>query len=174
MNVLALLFLLQLQAASYESGEMTPAKWEEWTESCSLYCSVSNVTVEKARGEHPARIHDYKIDEPWIGPSDASFELAFDRKTNSGTPVVTELMIVNGDKKSSRIRTMNVSADGKFIGTVTLRDVAGYQKVKIGRIPLAAGKVTRLQFSVTDVYPGDSSPDTIALTELEVDGTGTH
>lgn len=122
----------------------------------------------------PANMFDSKYDFAWstngkvTSGVNESFELNFSSKqTFSG------LFVWNGYQRSKthfskngRVKSMSISADGGPAQQVSLASVQGVQKVLLKK-PLS--NISRLKFTINDVYPGSKYKD-VLISEMRLLG----
>lgn len=180
------------------SPEIVPLKtylcdddWNEFKGGCSWYCgakvpimTASSELVSQGDNSYSAQnAHDFNLNTAWCegAKNDGIGEcLTMTVDGNQEQLSITHFEIVNGYVKSeklwhenSRVKKIRVMLNDTFFKTLNLEDSMEMQRFDIGVIPLNQDEDLVFDFIIEEVYPGDKYHDT-AITELELDGLGSH
>lgn len=180
-----------------------PTIWASQEFGCSWYCgaghyqTVSSSLPSTAKNNYSAEsIFDDDVRTAWVeGAKGYGIGEYVSVHFPANFAAATDGYIVNGYNKNertwrnnSRVKTMNLYIDDKFVATLNLKDTRQLQHFTLpDTIPNMRDttafstfksengelKVSTLKFLITDVYKGDKYDDT-AISELYFDGIGVH
>lgn len=152
---------------------------------CSFYCVCSRGKLKASSTLAPQgrmnyyvqNIHDLRYNTAWVeGHPDYGIDEWVEYTLPANNPPIEQIIIVNGyvrTKKSwtenSRVRTLELSVDGKKFATIHLSDLYASQTFDVGEIK-PHNKPLVLRFTIKDVYPGTKYKDT-AITEIYFNGS---
>lgn len=162
---------------------------------CSFYCGC-NIGTQKAsstlkpQGKYnykPSNAHDLSSETAWVegAPGDGIGEW-IEYTLPADNPRITTINVINGyvrTKKAwtenSRVKTLEVTVNGKKHCTLNLKDVYAEQSFEVPTIGYSnrnsfKGKAPIvIRFTIRAVYPGTKYKDT-AISEIYFDGIDVH
>jgi len=163
---------------------------------CSFYCGcqIGEITASSTlpdQGSHsyaPSKIHDLTYSTAWVeGKDDYGIGEWIEYRLPPENPRITTMYVANGivrNKKvwraNSRVKTLEVTVNGKPFTTFNLKDVYALQGFDVGEIgypdrdsDLKGREPIVIRFTIRDVYPGRKFKDT-AITEIFFHGIDVH
>ncbi|SHJ95144.1 hypothetical protein SAMN02745181_2858 [Rubritalea squalenifaciens DSM 18772] len=164
---------------------------------CSWYCGAPPISINASTtlrdGIHSydvSNIHDYKKDTVWVEGAEGygigeSVTFHFDTRAKQyeerENPLgINRLSLINGFARTSthwsqnsRVKTLKILVNGKYLSTVNLKDTVEPQSVEFPDITFKPGTITQVSFVITDVYPGTHFQDT-AIADIFFSGFGVH
>lgn len=157
---------------------------------CSWYCASGPQNIEvssrldssKYANYEALNLHDFDLKTAWVeGKSDYGIGEEILMEIPVSAPLkLTHLIIYNGYcknektwKANSRVKTLAVYANEKFLGNLHLNDSWLGQSFKLGSLDGGSGDLLILKMKILEVYPGEKYKDT-AISEINLDGTGDH